>query len=80
MTTEETAERGRRVSALLEDTLNEAFRRAEEEIIAEWKATADPEAQRMAWAKVQAIPAVQEILRRIVADGEYAREVLRRRQ
>lgn len=71
---------GIQAASLMDSVLGEALRSAEEAFVKEWKATDDRDKQLVAWAKVQALPAVEEALRRIIAEGEYSKEVLRRRQ
>ena len=80
LTPEQRIERGRRASEMLRDeVLLEAFDAAKAQFVEEWLASPETERQRAAWAKYHAVDAVQDDLRRIVADGQIAAQPPRKR-
>jgi len=75
--------RMRRAHELLEDeVLAEAFRRADERFVEEWRASdaEDNQKRLAAWAKAHALEAVKAELRRIINTGEHAQAVLQKLQ
>lgn len=78
-TQQERIERGRRASEVLNsDVLAEAFAASRAQFIEEWLGSNNPDAQLAAWAKVHALEAVKDDLRRTVSDGVIAAESARR--
>jgi len=78
-TQQQRIERGRRASEVLNsDVMTEAFEVSRLQFIDEWLQTAEPDRQRAAWAKVHALEAVKDDLRRTVSDGQLAAESARR--
>jgi hypothetical protein len=78
---QEALERGREARRILDsEVYAEAVDSARARAVEEWQATMDPQEQYAAWAKARALSAVADELRRIISEGEYAEELLRRRQ
>lgn len=73
LTHEQRKLRGERARRLMNDrTFKETIADVEAEAIREWKLFETPEEREGAWALVRALGKVQERLRLMVADGEYA--------
>lgn len=79
LSSEERVLRGNRARRLLEDrAFKEAIADVEAEAIRDWKLFETPEEREGAWALVHALGKVQERLRHVMADGEYAAKEMER--
>lgn len=80
---EETIRRGQVARRLLSDPImSEAFERADQLFVEEWRNATTPADREVAWSKVTALEEVQRVLQQIASNGEllearYARDEAR---
>jgi hypothetical protein len=77
MSTEMIAEHGRRAGEILAcEVFRAALADAEQRLVKEWLAADSTAAREASWAKVHALGAVTDALRRTVSEGEIAKHTL----